>query len=581
MNQMLKSLFRIMIMSNLRKKEMKCTKCGSEIPENSKYCLSCGEKIEEQNAQEKGKEKKKGSLFVKLISVLLVIGGVIFLLALLRKRPFSVAVIIFQYAFCLLALFIHKGILKLEKEWIKYIFLLLGSLLLILSIKCFGWGKEKKVDPTPIEEITIVEEEPVEDIALTIPLSPEEFATMDYNTAKKTLEESGFINISLEKAEELKYDETDKLDLVKEVSIDGTTSFLAGDTIDENAQIVIKYYTYAKCKVNVHVKFLSNLLLNKHDVRYTFEDITEGVLPHGEDLDLEVNVEPGEYSLLFTDVEDAAVKGEIVVSVKGDMNASYGIRCASEEIATTTVYIEEYGILKENEIMLPNTAVYYTDMTSYKDCEAALMELGFTNIKTVPVYDIVLGITEEGETKSVTINGNSDFNIGDVFTNDAEVIIEYHMKSVNAPDKTTEPEKTASDYATDAPSEGSDAVWYSTNDLETAKNGNVGVYSYKKSGSSYDIYYVIDFDEGYVYRFLEGDGNEECDRLKIESGDLNDVLIITYHLDENYPVKLHFKYKNAPATMIVKGYDGFEDEFMTTDLNDALTLMKSKEVTDY
>lgn len=44
----------------------------------------------------------------------------------------------------------------------------------------------------------------------------------------------------------------------------------------------------------------------------------------------------------------------------------------------------------------------------------------------------------------------------------------------------------------------------------------------------------IDFDNGYVYYFCNGYGSEKgahetCYRLKIDSGTLTDVLIITYH----------------------------------------------------
>ena len=42
------------------------------------------------------------------------------------------------------------------------------------------------------------------------------------------------------------------------------------------------------------------------------------------------------------------------------------------------------------------------------------------------------------------------------------------------------------------------SVSYSTNSSSTVKEGNRGVYSYKSRGGSYESYYIIDFDEGYV-----------------------------------------------------------------------------------
>ena len=149
------------------------------------------------------------------------------------------------------------------------------------------------------------------------------------------------------------------------------------------------------------------------------------------------------------------------------------------------------------------------------------------------------------------------------------------------PLETTHPvetEKPSSTAPTDEPS----AVTYSTNDYETAKNGNSGVFSYVNRGPSYDIYWIIDFDEGYVYYFTEGNGEETCDRLAIESGDLNDVLIITYHDGgDTWSYGLHFHYKNQPTKLIMQDNDGFEYEYSTTNLTSAIALRDSKTIRDY
>ena len=125
-------------------------------------------------------------------------------------------------------------------------------------------------------------------------------------------------------------------------------------------------------------------------------------------------------------------------------------------------------------------------------------------------------------------------------------------------------------------------VSYSTNDLETAKNGNSGVFSYVSRGSNYYTYWIIDFDESYVYSFTEGNGNEMCDRTVIDSGDLNSVLIITYHDgDDEWSYGLHFRYKNQPSVLIVEDNDYFETEYATADLADALKIRDSKTIKDY
>ena len=124
-----------------------------------------------------------------------------------------------------------------------------------------------------------------------------------------------------------------------------------------------------------------------------------------------------------------------------------------------------------------------------------------------------------------------------------------------------------------------DSVNYSTNDYETAKKGQSGVYSYKSKEGDYDVYWIISFDEGYVYYFTEGNDNDTCDKVKITSGNLNDRVTITWDMDgEKTDWYMHFKYKNAPATMIVNDHLGLDTEFWTTDLDDALRIRSTKDI---
>lgn len=146
--------------------------------------------------------------------------------------------------------------------------------------------------------------------------------------------------------------------------------------------------------------------------------------------------------------------------------------------------------------------------------------------------------------------------------------------------QTNEPDIESEPIDTELPD--AKPVSYSTNDLETAKNGNSGVFSYVNRGSNYYTYWIIDFDEGYVYSFTEGNGNEMCDRTVIDSGDLNSVLIITYHDgDDEWSYGLHFRYKNQPSVLIVEDNDYFETEYATADLADALKIRDSKTIKDY
>ena len=126
------------------------------------------------------------------------------------------------------------------------------------------------------------------------------------------------------------------------------------------------------------------------------------------------------------------------------------------------------------------------------------------------------------------------------------------------------------------------AVYYSTNDYETAKKGNTGMYSYKNTGGTYDVYWIIDFNEGYVYWFTDGNGESTCDKVKIDSGDLNDRVTVTWHDGgDQWSWYLHFKYVNNPSTLIVNDHNGFPAEFTTTNLESALKVRNTKTIMKY
>lgn len=128
----------------------------------------------------------------------------------------------------------------------------------------------------------------------------------------------------------------------------------------------------------------------------------------------------------------------------------------------------------------------------------------------------------------------------------------------------------------------SNHVFYSTNDYETAKKGNTGVFSYKNKSGSYDIYWIIDFSAGYVYFFTDGNGETSCDKVKIVNGDLNDRITVTWHdSGDQWSWYLHFKYKNHPETLVVNDHNGIATEFTTTDLDDALSVRKTKTIKEY
>ena len=145
--------------------------------------------------------------------------------------------------------------------------------------------------------------------------------------------------------------------------------------------------------------------------------------------------------------------------------------------------------------------------------------------------------------------------------------------------------KTIYDYSADAEEtvETKESLYYTTNDEDSVKNGDSGVFAYVKKGSNYDIYIIIDFDEGYYYYFKHGDGSMNGDKVKITSGTLKEKVVITYDDGGGSQWCEGISFKDSSITDKAYWYDAdnFEYEFTATDLQSALTIRDSKTLTDY
>lgn len=74
--------------------------------------------------------------------------------------------------------------------------------------------------------------------------------------------------------------------------------------------------------------------------------------------------------------------------------------------------------------------------TNYTDVMDKFKDVGFINVKTNIIYDIITGwVIDDGEVKSVTIDGNEVFDTYDEYRPDAEVVITYHTYKKNDPNK--------------------------------------------------------------------------------------------------------------------------------------------------
>lgn len=126
----------------------------------------------------------------------------------------------------------------------------------------------------------------------------------------------------------------------------------------------------------------------------------------------------------------------------------------------------------------------------------------------------------------------------------------------------------------------SNSVFYSSNDYDTAIQGSTGVFAYKNDGT-YDVYWIVDFDSGYIYNFADGNGDTTCDKIKIKSGNLNNRITIDYNdCGETWSYGLFFKYKNSPSILTLQDNDGFLLDYYATNLTKALAVKETKTIRD-
>ena len=221
----------------------------------------------------------------------------------------------------------------------------------------------------------------------------------------------------------------------------------------------------------------------------------------------------------------------------------------------------------------------YVYLLSKETDEALRIDIVSGNLK-----DSLTIVTQDGETyiiqfkdsdttKKVTLIVGSTGNRGTMQATNIESLITMINK------------RTIYDFTGDAEEtvEAKESLYYTTNDEDSVKNGDSGVYAYVKKGSNHDIYIIIDFDEGYYYYFTHGDGNLSGDKVRITSGNLNDKVVITYDDGGGSQWCEGVSFKDSSITDKAYWYDAdnFKYEFTATDLQSALTIRDSKTLTDY
>ena len=678
---------------------IKCSKCGAELSDDTRFCSYCGNKIEAttpppiveddenpdaaqsepanastpksdapKSLADKIKDKasdkwRKLNTYSKVTTVAIAVFVLLCLVAFLFGKTAAGIIAVLQIVLTVAALLMKKQIIKVPKSWIHFVALALAVVLLVPYVSLFklDYGDAEKFAWSDILLADVVPEpesrfgEIIGNSSEYLSLYVYRTSAADYGEYVDACKEKGF-TVEADQSEQsyyaynadgyklsLYYDESNsKMHIgvdaaeqygtlvwpdsiiasmlpvpasttgeitqdddkgfqayVSNTPIDEFKNYVAacadrGFNIDayesdesysaensEGYKLSVSYQGNSvisisvdepEYEVSIEIECVENWAFSKYDVDVYIDDSFEGTIDHGTTETFAVTMSKGTYEIRFVNAEDDEVTGTVVIDIHQDESLRYKISCTSTKIDVETIVgtIAEYG---EDEAPMPQSASSYK-FGNYEDVQKELTDAGFTNISFEILYDIVLGWTNEGEIENISVDGKTDFDQGDIFKKDAPIVITYHMKEEDDPNKPVESETP--NVEEDSP------VFYSTNTYEAAKEGNSGVFSYRDRGNSYDIYWIIDFDEGYVYYFTDGNGDSTCDRLKIDSGTLNDKVIITYHDGgDEWSYSLHFKYVDHPETLIMVDQNGFDYKYSTTDLDDALSLRATKTIKDY
>lgn len=212
----------------------------------------------------------------------------------------------------------------------------------------------------------------------------------------------------------------------------------------------------------------------------------------------------------------------------------------------------------DGEAAVPASASDYK-YENYQDVQKDLEDAGFTNITTEILYDIVWGWTEEGEVKSVSIDGRTDYDKGEVFNMDAPIVITYHMKEEDDPNKPVETEPTETNTPTEKPEETETPTKPAEPESEYEK-------AYIRDLSNYDLYYMFDTDTKTVVYFGTNDTYIERGTY---TGDFSTGVTITWSHGE-WTEK--FTHKSGNYATLIDG-NGWDWEYKVCDVGAAQRIL--------
>lgn len=289
-----------------------------------------------------------------------------------------------------------------------------------------------------------------------------------YYDAIVNLHNQGLKNIRLTPMNDLKVGIFAKEGKIDSIEINGISDFVDGTWISENSVVSITYHSYAKKEKGEFSEDKNNhLYIFNMDVQlpnYLIEDIKSDKQANYHVKDDEetrflilnnskqISEELGKYDTYYLmgekDVSSSTFLGKelLILGKKNDIVYSIHIFSLKQQkknielmfIAPNNSKIDYSSDIKSivSGIYVPKDTEIRIDFTikdykgkSYNEVVNSLKNKGLNNIQVNNLKDVLLGVfTKAGTVENITINGKSDFKVGDWVDKQAEVIISYHGK---------------------------------------------------------------------------------------------------------------------------------------------------------
>lgn len=89
---------------------------------------------------------------------------------------------------------------------------------------------------------------------------------------------------------------------------------------------------------------------------------------------------------------------------------------------------KKHTYVRTNEVQISDSMSEYENM-NFQSVRLLFQGAGFTNVQAVPLNDLtIFNQKKNGQVESVTINGTDEFEEGDVYPQNSNVLITYHSK---------------------------------------------------------------------------------------------------------------------------------------------------------